>query len=522
MTVVRRLVSLGFILNAAATPAALAQRPATPPPAAAGMRPIAPPPDSVPRIREPIGRQPTPPAIATLPRHLPIVLPFDRYTIVASTTWSHDSAGRTSAADAAFLRCTGTFRIPRDTARSLLEAEPWREFDAAASTFPYVLFQVMPLDTPPVECGRMRSDAPRYLQRGALFTRTGILSAESNVTHVDVLVDSSFAPPAIYGRVPAVVAGPVASTSAGAKRANPHQVRVYVPMDALDPQAGRFPTITLNVWSDSLPPIRIPVRSPLTKALWHELVPWRIDQRRDALASGTADVPAVPEPNDAALQAAVTRYRAGRVADAAEQAAAWRALDLAKSGGVDSAGSAELRGDRLIADVMVGGALAAVGDTTAASAFAVDALATAPCLIPTTSASGTYVRVLTSTRPEARCTSLPPSTIVRRGLLFPGGGHSVAGDRGHAVMTASLVTGAFAGAAVATWAASARYDKYEQATSVERAQSLYDDAAMMRDVATGFVIGGVAVWLGDIGYAILREKRHTARIRAEQSFGRAR
>jgi len=406
--------------------------------------------------------------------------------------------------------------------RSFVEAEPWHEFDAVASAFPYVLFQVMPLDTPPVECGRMRSDSPRYLQRGVLFTRTGILSAESNVTHVDVLVDSSFAPPAIYGRAPVVVAGLVTSTAPSAKRANPHQVRVYVSMDALDPRAGRFPTITLHVWSDSLPPIRIPVRSPLTKALWHELVPWRIDQRRDALASGTADVPAVPEPNDAVLHAAVARYRAGEVADAAEQAAAWRALDLARSGGVDSAGSAEVRRDRLIADVMVGGALAAVGDTTAASAFAVDALATAPCLIPTTSASGTYMRVLTSSRPDARCTSLPRSAIVRRGLMFPGGGHSVAGDRGHAVTTASLVTGAFVGAAVATWSASAHYDKYEQANSVERAQSLYDDVAMMRNVAAGLVIGGVAVWLGDIGYAILREKRHTARVRAEQSFGRTR
>jgi hypothetical protein len=89
-------------------------------------------------------------------------------------------------------------------------------------------------------------------------------------------------------------------------------------------------------------------------------------------------------------------------------------------------------------------------------------------------------------------------------------------------MTASLVTGAFAGAAVATWSASTRYDKYEQATSVERAQSLYDDAAMMRTVAAGLVIGGVAMWLGDIGYAVLHEKRHTARVRAEQSFGRAR
>ena len=368
----------------------------------------------------------------------------------------------------------------------------------------------------------MRSDAARYLQRGAVFTRTGILSAESNVTHVDVLVDSSFAPPAMYGRVPVVVAGPAPATAAGAERANPHQVRVYVPMAALDPRNGRFPTTTLSVWSDSLPPIRIPVRGPLTKALWHQLVPWRIDQRRDLLASGTPDVPAVPEPNDAVLRAAVARYRSGRVADAAEQAAAWRALDLANFGGVDSAGSAELRRDRLIADVVVGGVLAAAGDTTAASAFAVDALATAPCLIPTTPASGTYMRVLRNVRPEARCTSLPRSAIIRRGLLFPGGGHSVAGDRKHAVMTASLVTGAFAGAAVARWSASTRYDNYEQATSVERAQSLYDDAAMMRNVAAGLVIAGAAMWLGDIGYAILREKRHTARVRAEQSFGRTR
>ena len=521
MFVVRRLASGALVLITVATPAVLAQRPAAPP-AAAGMRPIAPPPDSVPRIREPIAQQPAPPAIATLSRPLPLVLPFDRYTIVASTTWSHDSAGRTSASDAAFLRCTGTLRIPRDTARALMEAEPWREFDVAASTFPYVLFQVMPLDTPPVECGRMRSDAPRYLQRGALFTRTGVLDAESNVTHVDVLVDSSVAPPAIYGRVPAVVASPATSTSAGAKRADPHQVRVYVPMAALDPRNGRFPTTTLSVWSDSLPPIRIPVRSSLTKALWHELVPWRIDQRRDGVASGTTDVPSVPDPNDAMLRAAVDRYRTGRVTDATEQAAAWRALDLANSGGVDSAGNAELRHDRLIADVMVGGVLAAVGDTVAASAFAVDALATAPCLIPTTSASGTYARVLTRTRPEARCTSLSRSAIIRRGLLFPGGGHSVAGDRGHAVMAASVVTGAFVGAAVATWSASTRYDKYEQANSVERAASLYDDAAMMRSVATGLVIGGVALWIGDIGYAILREKRHAERVRAEQSFGRTR
>src|SRR4029453_18300197 len=123
MTLGRRLVSLGLILKAVAPSAILAQRPAPPTPALSETRPVAPPPDSVPRIRDAIARQPTPPAIATLPRSLPIVLPFDRYTIIPSTTWSHESAGRTSAADAVFLQCTATLRIPRDTARSLLEGE---------------------------------------------------------------------------------------------------------------------------------------------------------------------------------------------------------------------------------------------------------------------------------------------------------------------------------------------------------------------------------------------------------------
>jgi hypothetical protein len=248
-------------------------------------------------------------------------------------------------------------------------------------------------------------------------------------------------------------------------------------------------------------------------------VPWRIDRRRDAMSITVADVPAVPTPQDEALQAAVARYRTGAVIEAAEQAAAWRGVGHAPSGGGASAGNSALRRDRLIADVIIGGVLGTQGDTTAVRAFARDALASAPCLVTTAPVTSSYARILASARPNVRCVSLPGSAIMRRGLVFPGGGHSVAGDGGLAFTTAAIVAGAFAAAGVATWSASQRYDKYKQATSVERARTLYDDATTMRTLGTGFLIGGAAAWLGDIGYAWLREKRRTARIHDEQTFG---
>ena len=515
---VRLACRLGLALSIAVRLAG-AQRPASSAAPYANARPIAPAPDSAPVVRKTIPREPTPSAINGLPRHLPIVLRFDRYTVIASTTWSHGAAVRTSASDAAFLRCAATLRVQPDTARSLLAVEPWREFDAAAADAPYILFQVMPLDTPLVECGRMQPDAVRYLQRGALFVRPGTSASGIDISHVDVLIDSSFAPPMIYGRAPAAVAGSFVMSSPSGRRPSPHQVRAYVPMDALDPTSGLFHDVTLQVWSDSLQLVGVPVRHALTNVLWHELVPWRIDRRRDTASIASTDVPAVPTPQDAVLQGAVARYRRGAIIDAAEQAAAWRAVDLARSGGVDSAGSGGLRRDRLIADVIVGGVLAAQGDTTAVRPFVRDALASAPCLVTTAAAASTYARILTSTRPDVRCVSLPRSAIVRRGLVFPGGGHSVAGDRGRAITTAAIVAGAFAAAGVATWSASQRYDKYKQAMSVARAQTLYDDATTMRTIGRAFVIGGAAAWLGDIGYALLRERRRSARIRDEQTFG---
>jgi hypothetical protein len=57
----------------------------------------------------------------------------------------------------------------------------------------------------------------------------------------------------------------------------------------------------------------IPVQVPdtLTKRLWGELLPWRIEQRRSALTGGAAAVPIVPLPNDQTLAVAVRALRAG-------------------------------------------------------------------------------------------------------------------------------------------------------------------------------------------------------------------
>jgi hypothetical protein len=266
----------------------------------------------------------------------------------------------------------------------------------------------------------------------------------------------------------------------------------------------------------------IPVQVPdtLTKRLWGELLPWRIEQRRSALTGGAAAVPIVPLPNDQTLAVAVARYGQGDVAGGAEKAAAWRALDRARSGGIEADARPELRRDRLIADVMVGGVLAAAGDSVAGTALAVDALATAPCLVPTTSATGPYAATLTRLRPNVRCSVLPSSAVVRRGLLFPGGGHAVVGDRARANRAMTVVGLAFGGAITAAVASSQRYSHYEEQTSVEGAQKQYDRAASMRTLATGLAVGGAVVWLADMGYAVRREKRHTDRVRAQQSFGR--
>ena len=208
----------------------------------------------------------------------------------------------------------------------------------------------------------------------------------------------------------------------------------------------------------------------------YRAAPGRADRR-------AAAVPVVPLPNDQALMVAAARYGQGDVVGGAEKAAAWRALDRARSGGIEADARPELRRDRLIADVMVGGVLAAAGDSVAGAALAADALATAPCLVPTTPAAGPYAVTLTRLRPNVRCSVLPSSAIVRRGLLFPGGGHAVVGERGRANRAAAVVGLAFGGAIGATVAASQRYSLYKEETSVEGARDRYARAASMRDLA---------------------------------------
>jgi hypothetical protein len=407
------------------------------------------------------------------------------------------------------------------TTQAFLDEQPWRAFDAEVSGVPYVLFQAMPLDIPAVECLRDRLYDPRYLQRGLLLSMGSSLDVGNNVSDVDVFANETFLTPSIYGRVPSVAMEWRPSPAAQVIRQPAlNQVRVYLPMDALDPHDGRFPAVVLRVWNAHLRMIPVQVPDTLTKRLWGELLPWRIEQRRSALTGGAAAVPIVPLPNDQTLAVAVARYGQGDVAGGAEKAAAWRALDRARSGGIEADARPELRRDRLIADVMVGGVLAAAGDSVAGTALAVDALATAPCLVPTTSATGPYAATLTRLRPNVRCSVLPSSAVVRRGLLFPGGGHAVVGDRARANRAMTVVGLAFGGAITAAVASSQRYSHYEEQTSVEGAQKQYDRAASMRTLATGLAVGGAVVWLADMGYAVRREKRHTDRVRAQQSFGR--
>jgi hypothetical protein len=106
--------------------------------------------------------------------------------------------------------------------------------------------------------------------------------------------------------------------------------------------------------------------------------------------------------------------------------------------------------------------------------------------------------------------------------MFPGGGHSVAGDKGLGVAAASAVAITLGGAAVARLAASQRYNDYKDATTVESARRRYAGASAMRDLGLGLVAGSAAIWLADMGYAVVREKHRTARVRAEASFGRER
>lgn len=497
-----------------------AQRPAGPP-AVLVSRPMAsPPPDSIPVVRESLTRQSTPPAIEGLPRRLPIVILQEQYLVVASTTWSHDWAVRQDTADTDLLRCAVTLGVPQDTVRAFLNERPWHSFDEEVEGSPYVLFQAMANDNPTATCAQPRLHDPRYLQRGIVLTTASLLNAAHNVRDVDVFGDTTFRSPTIYGRVAARATEWFRAPDAPlARPRSVGQVRVYLPMDALDPYGGRFPSVGIRVWNSYLKLVTVPVPSSVSRQLWYELVPWRLDRLRGAVPAGTADVPGVPAPNDAGLRALVQRYRRGEVVDAAEQAAVWRTLDRAKSGG-DTTHEASLRHDRLIADVLVGGVLAAAGDTVAATPFADDALATAPCLVPTTPAAGAYRRLLSSRRPSGRCAGLPLSKVARSGLVVPGGGHSVAGDKGLAVAAASAVAVTLGAAALARVAASHRYDHYQEATSVESAEDRYASAAAMRNLGIGLAVGSAAIWLADMGYAVMREKRRTERIRGQATYGR--
>jgi hypothetical protein len=501
---------------------ALAQRPANRSPAAALTVPDGPPPDSVPIARQPLSRDTTPPAIASFPRHAPAAFSADQYVVVASTTWSHDWVTRADSTDEALLRCLTASGIPTDTAHGLLDARPWRAFESEAAGAAYALFQVMPFEAPVTECARARRFDVTHLQRGVLLATASMLEANS-VSRVDVYTSDQRVSPAMYGRVPVSVTEWFRRpTELPPTRPAPYQVRTYLPINALGPRGGGLPTVTLRVWNDSLRAVDVRVPTTITTQLWRELLPWQLQRFRGAAGVAPSNVPAVPSPNDAALRAAVDQYRRGEIIDAAQKAAVWRALDRAKSGGLDTAGSAALRHDRLIADVMVGGVLAAVGDTSSIAPLADDALGEAPCLVPSTPAAGAYATTLSARRPKARCSSLPSSRVARAGLVFPGGGHSVVGDRGRAVVAASLVIGALGGAAVATAVEQQRYNTYKDATSVEAAVQGYDSAVAMRNVALGLVAGSAAIWLADMWYAVVREKHHAAAVRSQMSFGRER
>lgn len=485
-------------------------------------RPGALPPDSVPVVLRAISREPMPAAIAQLPRHGPLTLPVAQFMVVAATAWSNVSTLYADSADDALFRCAVSSGLADSSARRLVRERPWRAFDVEASASPYVVFQVMPLALPVPGCARERLRDTGLLARGILFTDASSFGRGSDITDVDVVVSSSFVAPSMYGRVPVAVTDWLPIRGSAAERpAPPRQVRVYVPMDAIAPQGGVTPHVSLRIWTENVNVVSVPIPDDIAGQLWRELVPWRLERVRAAVSGLPAgDLPALPTPGDATLQRAVEDYRGGKVVEGAERAAAWQSLHQARRVAADADASLPARDDRLIASVMVGGVLAAGGDSVAAAPLIDDALTLAPCLVPSTPSAGAFARVVSARRPRVRCATRPTDEVWRRGLMYPGGGHAAAGDKSAALVAASIVTAALGGAVAATIAASHRYDRYQSAHSVERAQHLYDGAVSMRWVARGLALGAAVAWLSDGRIAVAREKRRARVLRAQQLYGR--
>jgi hypothetical protein len=463
-----------------------------------------------------------PAAIAQSPRHGPLTLPVAQFMVVAATAWSNMPTLYSDSADASLIRCAVASGLSDSSARRLVRERPWRAFDAEASASPYVVFQVMPLALPVAGCARERLRDPGLLTRGILFTDASNPARGSDITDVDVVVSSDFVAPSMYGRVPVAVTDWRPFRGSTAERPPlPRQVRVYLPMDAIAPRGGVTPHVALRIWTENVNVVTVPIPDDIVGQLWRELLPWRIERVRAAVADLPAtDLPAVPTPGETALQLAVERYRGGEVASGAEQTAAWQAFDKARRLASDADARTPARRDRLIASVVVGGVLAAGGDSVAAATLIDEALALAPCLMPSTPPTGAYARSIAARRPKARCATRPPGELWRHALMYPGGGHAAAGDRSAAIAAASVVVATLGGAVAATIAASHRYDRYQNAHSVERAQHLYAGAVSMRWLARGLALGGAAAWLGDGRLAVAREKRRASALRAQQLYGR--
>ncbi|HEX8724860.1 MAG TPA: hypothetical protein VF737_05665 [Gemmatimonadaceae bacterium] len=381
--------------------------------------------------------------------------------------------------------------------------EPWAPYDSAAAGFAFLLLQIGSPLRPQSPCDASRDPAIRAA--GVQFLAGAAeLHPTDDVRSATVSLRGQLLHPVVAAQTATVLIGPNGAIQAP----TPGSVRLYFAPDAFRPDArGRFASAVVSVTTaDARRHDSVVLPDSVLADAWREFTTWRLKS-----LSGTppmADLPRFATPVDTGYQRAAALYAGGRQLDAALAVARRRDEYRAPT---------DTTPDGWFADLLIGSVFLAHGDSAAGRVEYANALDHAPCL--QLSAHEEFNRVLDQLRPSGvRCSSVPLHRQLLWGLVVPGGGQWVHGDRVGGGVVSVLTVGMIALALEQHAQAQSQFNDYRRAVPPADVAGMLDRANASQHAARSTAVAAVGVWLFSGAIGALTEAWHAHWTQPQQHF----
>lgn len=406
------------------------------------------------------------------------------------------------------MGCRGATELPREWVDSTTLIQPWEEFDSATYARPMVAIGVYPFEDQRYDCRSGNLARFAGLSRGIIYGQFRTHTRQTEIAHVEVWRNGQLVPVPITGRQAITKVGNGAVFQDGAVNN-----RIYLELESFAPATnGVAPSIVLQVWyyGSDLPEV-MPLPEPVVRAVWQQMLPWRVQVLANAAGGERRDVPLLlPEPGDSVLKEAHRRYMSGELASGAAMALnRLTYLPLPN------------RGETRTAMLMAAATLVDYGDDVSAQSLMSDILEVFPCLTLAEGTSPTLGIMADDYRRPARCTTVPLPMIAVRSIIPGGGTWTTPGRRNYALALLGGTAAAFATSSAMHSYADGQYEKYEahRGSQTTKAFVYGDKAQRGRTFGNALAITGIAVWVYAGVEAIYAERHHARELRAVTDVG---